>query len=94
MDHGLSFFEAVTGEDGSYLFELLSPGLYRIYLEPYKDIQTEPAEMTEVIDDFSAAELDPIPKKYWKLIEVEKGQETIAGILGKRPPRVRVSEGG
>ncbi|MEC7519884.1 MAG: DNA-directed RNA polymerase subunit beta [Myxococcota bacterium] len=28
-----------------------------------------------------AAELDPIPKKYWKDIEVDKGQETIANIL-------------
>jgi DNA-directed RNA polymerase subunit beta len=28
-----------------------------------------------------AAELDPIPKKYWRDIEVEKGQETIASIL-------------
>ncbi|MGE0786213.1 MAG: DNA-directed RNA polymerase subunit beta [Sandaracinaceae bacterium] len=29
----------------------------------------------------TAAELDPIPKKYWKGIEIEKGQEVIAGIL-------------
>jgi DNA-directed RNA polymerase subunit beta len=29
----------------------------------------------------TAAEIDPIPKKYWKDIEVEKGQETIASIL-------------
>ncbi|HEY8428788.1 MAG TPA: DNA-directed RNA polymerase subunit beta, partial [Sandaracinaceae bacterium] len=29
----------------------------------------------------TAADLDPIPKKYWKDIEVEKGQETIASIL-------------
>ena len=28
-----------------------------------------------------ANELDPIPKKYWKDIEVDKGQETIANIL-------------
>ncbi len=28
-----------------------------------------------------AAELDPIPKKYWKDIEVDKGQETIGSIL-------------
>ena len=28
-----------------------------------------------------AAELDPIPKKYWKDIEIDKGQETIASIL-------------
>jgi len=28
-----------------------------------------------------AAELDPIPRKYWRDIEVEKGQETIASIL-------------
>ena len=29
----------------------------------------------------TAGELDPIPRKYWKDIEVEKGQETIASIL-------------
>src|SRR5690606_2929497 len=29
----------------------------------------------------TASELDPIPRKYWKDIEVEKGQETIASIL-------------
>jgi DNA-directed RNA polymerase subunit beta len=29
----------------------------------------------------TAAELDPIPRKYWKDIEVDKGQETIASIL-------------
>jgi DNA-directed RNA polymerase subunit beta len=31
----------------------------------------------------AAAELDPIPKKYWKDIVVEKGQETIASILSQ-----------
>ena len=48
----------VTDENGRYIFENLIPGLYRIYLEPYKDIQTQPAEITEAVSDFSA-DLDP-----------------------------------
>jgi len=40
----------------------------------------------------SAAELDPIPRKYWKDIEVEKGQETIASILVQLEEQVQAIE--
>jgi hypothetical protein len=48
----------VTDENGLYSFTQLMPGLYKFYLEPYKDIQTEPADVTEGLDDFEAP-LDP-----------------------------------
>ena len=40
----------------------------------------------------TAAELDPIPKKYWKLLEVEKGQETIQGILTELEEQTKAIE--
>ncbi|MBZ0118260.1 MAG: DNA-directed RNA polymerase subunit beta [Sandaracinaceae bacterium] len=40
----------------------------------------------------SAAELDPVPRKYWKDIEVEKGQETIASILEQLEEQVQAIE--
>jgi hypothetical protein len=48
----------VTNMEGGYLFDELVPGLFRIYLEPYKDIQTEPADITEVVEDFESGMID------------------------------------
>ncbi|MFK7989264.1 MAG: DNA-directed RNA polymerase subunit beta [Sandaracinaceae bacterium] len=40
----------------------------------------------------TAADLDPIPRKYWKDIEVEKGQEVIASILEQLEEQTRAVE--